>query len=74
MSGESSVRASRTWLIENRLMHVLCMCMCMCSALSARAKRHTAGVSEAFVIWFWFTQHKGTSCGAAQSVSSFCKY
>ncbi len=63
MSGESSVPASRTWLIENRLMHVLC------SALPARAKRHTSGVSEAFVIWFWCTQHKGTSCGAAQSVS-----
>ncbi len=47
MSGEGSVPASRAWLIQNRLMHV------MCNALPTRAKRHTAGVSEVLVIWCW---------------------
>ncbi len=60
MSGEGSVPAPRAWLIQNRLMHV------MCNALPTRAKRHTAGVSEVLVIWCWFTQGKGAARGCTK--------
>ena len=57
MRGESSVPASRTWLVENRLMHVLC------SALPTHAKRHFAGVSEVFVIWLPVHSAQGHGAG-----------